>query len=271
MAFTRKLIGRAARAIAALPLPLGTRGYCCLCEAPVGTFMPYAPSGLRPFRQPALMAALQVIGSNVGRFTCPRCLSHDRERHMLLYLRATGFMQRLSGMRVLHMAPEVNLARLITAQGPVRYVQGDLFPSASNQQRIDLQQIPYPDRSFDLVVANHVLEHVEDDTAALTEIARVLAPGGHAILQTPYSPVLTSTFADPGIRCPATRLQAYGQEDHVRLYGSDIFTRFAAAGLVNRCLTHECVLPDADAYRHGVNPAEPLFLFEKPEAVENPS
>lgn len=265
-----KLMARTVRAAATLPLPLPSRGFCCVCESTVAAFLPYVSTGVRRFRNPALMTALGVVGSDIARFTCPRCLSHDRERHLLLYLRAVGLDQRLSGLRILHMAPEANLGRMIAARRPVRYVQGDLFPAHAGVERVDMQAMPFQDGSFDLVIANHVLEHVADDLCALREIARVLAPDGRAILQTPYSPVLAATFADTGITTPAARLQAFGQEDHVRLYGRDIFERFASAGLRDETRTHAQALAHVDPFRHGVNGAEPLFLFRKPAASPAP-
>lgn len=96
-------------------------------------------------------------------------------------------------------------------------------------------RIPCEDGRFDLVVANHVLEHVAADRAAVSEVARVLAPGGHAVLQTPYSSVLRATFEDPGVSSPVARLQLYGQEDHLRLFGLDIFAhRVVRAGALGR-------------------------------------
>lgn len=44
--------------------------------------------------------------------------------------------------------------------------------------KIDVQDIPYPNNSFDVVVANHMLYHVPDLSKALSEISRVLVPGG---------------------------------------------------------------------------------------------
>jgi SAM-dependent methyltransferase len=258
-----RLLGVSRRMAAALPLPLSTRGHCCICGAAFAAFLPYAPR-FRIFRVPPLMQALGVVGSDVRRFGCPRCLSHDRERHLLLYLRALGMETEIPQWRVLHIAPERHLSRWIAALRPAAYVRGDLFPSEQGIERVDLQALGFPDGSFDLVIANHVLEHVEDDARALREIARVLAPGGRAILQTPYSPVLATTFADAGVTSPQSRLQAYGQEDHVRLYGRDVFQRFAAQGLVDARVTHAQALPGVDSFRHGVNAAEPLFLFRKP-------
>jgi SAM-dependent methyltransferase len=123
--------------------------------------------------------------------------------------------------------------------------------------------MPFDDDTFDCVIANHVLEHVGDVDRALGEICRVLRPGGHAILQTPYGSKLHRTWEDAGIDTPAARLQAYGQEDHVRLFGRDIFERIAAAGFDALVRQHNELLDDVDPDREGVNPREPFFLFRR--------
>jgi SAM-dependent methyltransferase len=124
--------------------------------------------------------------------------------------------------------------------------------------------MPFPDSSFDVVIANHVLEHVADDQQAVREIFRVLTPGGRAVLQTPFSPVLTRTIQDEGVDTPSARLALYGQEDHVRLYGADIVERFTSSGLESRVVEHASVLSSFDPDIYGVNPSEPLLLFQRP-------
>lgn len=260
----RKMVGQLVRGVASLPLPNGH--YCCVCRSKVARFLPYMRSAFLPYRQPPLLTALQAVGSDIRNFTCPRCGAHDRERHLFLYLEATGLGVSLSNARILHFAPEPKLSSLIRRSLPAEYVMGDLFPSEAEIEAVDIQAINYADESFDFVIANHVLEHVQDEKRALAEIRRVLRAGGHAILQTPYSAALTRKFEDPGIATPQARLQAYGQEDHVRLFGRDIFARFADSGLVDRSVRHQEALPLADARLHGVNAAEPFFLFQRPPA-----
>jgi hypothetical protein len=75
--------------------------------------------------------------------------------------------------------------------------------------------------------------------------------------------MLSRTWSDPGIDSDESRLQAYGQEDHVRLYGQDIFERFASVGLTPCIGCHSELLPEIDPVRFGVNEREPFFLFEK--------
>jgi SAM-dependent methyltransferase len=205
-----------------------------------------------------------MVGSDPDRFECPRCGAHDRERHLLLYMRAAGIFVQLSGKAVLHFAPEKRLARFIADAGPSRYVRADLFPNSADVERVDMLDMQFDDGSFDCVVANHVLEHVSNVPRALAEIRRVLKPGGFAILQTPYSGKLHRTWEDQGVDTPSARLQAYGQEDHVRLFGRDIFEQIAASGFENLVRLHSELLADVDPVIMGVNSDEPFFLFRKP-------
>lgn len=242
-------------------LPLAATCECVICGHRLRRYLPYRNglSGMSP-----LMRGLDVIGSDVENFECPWCGAHDRERHLYLYMHATGLLPVASGARILHFAPERHLGRILAGGGPAQYIRGDLFPASPDIDRLDITAIAYPDDCFDLVLANHVMEHVPDDMTALAEVRRVLKSGGYAILQTPYSPRLTSTWSDPGIATAEARHLAYGQEDHVRLYGSDIFARFAAAGFESRVATHDALLPNVVAARYGVNAREPFMLFRKP-------
>jgi SAM-dependent methyltransferase len=211
------------------------------------------------------MHVLSMVGSDPDHFECPRCGSHDRERHLLMYLEASGLLAELRGKSVLHFAPEKRLASRILAAQPQLYVRCDLYPQGREIVRVDMLAMEYEAASFDVLIANHVLEHVADDMQALMEIRRVLKVGGYAILQTPYSRKLHKTWEDAGIADDDARLQAYGQADHVRLYGRDIFDRFTSAGLVPRVQEHAKLLADVDVIRFGVNPNEPFMLFQRQE------
>ena len=150
-------------------------------------------------------------------------------------------------------------------------VRCDLYPWVPDMVKVDLLALPYAEDHFDLLIANHVLEHVEDDRRAVAEIARVLKPGGYAILQTPYSDVLERTWEDAGIRSGESRLEAFGQEDHVRLFGKDVFDRIAQQGLVAKVQSHKELLAGYSSYRFGLNEREPFFLFVKPIVLSDSS
>lgn len=249
---TRMLYGR---------LPAGRR-YCVVCEHNVWAFIPFRGGKASKF-----MEALDVVGSNIANFECPRCGAHDRERHLYLYIRATDLLREMTGKVILHFAPERHLPNLIVTTKPKQHIKCDLFPKAKDVQKVDITNMLFESGSCDFLIANHVLEHVASDLQALSEIHRVLKPGGIAILQTPYSRKLLNTWDDGGITDEGARNQAFGQEDHVRLYGRDIFARITSSGLIPDVRTHVDLLPEVDAWKMGVNPAEPFFLFRKPREV----
>lgn len=237
------------------------RFLCVICGNSVGGFLPYR-QGFASLS--GAMRLLGLNGSDLDHFECPRCGASDRLRHLKLYLEAEGLLAGIQGARVLHFAPEKKLVDLVLAQRPADYVRADIAPSSPEIVKVDITRMPFADASFDVLIANHVLEHVDDLAAALAEIGRVLALDGRAILQTPYSRVLTRTFEDPGIATAEARLELYGQEDHVRLFGSDIVEQLARLSGLRSCVrTHAEALPAIDARRYGVNADEPFFLFRK--------
>jgi SAM-dependent methyltransferase len=231
---------------------------CIFCGAEVEAWIPYR---IRESDRSGFVKKLQTVGSNVERFECPHCSSIDRERHLRLFLDRLNIMECARGGSILHMSAEYRLRGYVESCEPRRYVRGDLLPQADGVQQIDLQSIPFPDETFDLLICNHMLEHVADAALALGEMHRVLKRGGRAICQTPYAPRLTQTFEDPLLQSPDDRLFFYGQEDHVRLFGSDIERYFAAAGFVGRLVPHAEILPDVDPEQFGINEREPFFDF----------
>lgn len=81
-----------------------------------------------------------------------------------------------------------------------------------------MPHLSYADNSFDVVIGNHIMEHIPKDIKAMAEIYRVLKSGGRAILQVPYSTILTGTIEEPGINNPQKQSALFGQKDHVRIY-----------------------------------------------------
>jgi SAM-dependent methyltransferase len=240
------------------PLGPSSARTCVFCNGMVEAWLPFR---IRESDRSAFLKKLQSIGSNVERFWCPHCSSIDRERHLFLFLDRLNIMEHARSGAILHMSPEYRLRGYIEGHDLASYVRGDLTPTADGVQQIDLHQIPYPDETFDLVICNHMLEHVANAELALREMRRVLKPGGRAICQTPYSPRLTKTFEDPRLQSTDDRLFFYGQEDHVRLFGSDIEQYFFAAGFVGRLVPHAEILPDLDPEQFGINEREPFFDF----------
>jgi SAM-dependent methyltransferase len=132
-------------------------------------------------------------------------------------------------LSLLHIAPETFLGRTLRALPNIDYLSGDLESPAA-MVKMDITDIQYPDASFDVILCNHVLEHVPADRQAMRELYRVLKPGGWAILQVPIDESRAETLEDPTIVTPEARQQYYGQYDHVRLYGRDYAERLSEVG-----------------------------------------
>jgi SAM-dependent methyltransferase len=120
-----------------------------------------------------------------------------------------------------------------------------------------------PADSFDLILCSHVLEHVPDDRAAMSELRRVLSDGGRALVLVPYRPEV-ATYEDPSIESPLARMVAFGQQDHVRIYGNDLPDRLRDAGFEVDDRT-AAELFDAETVEGAeLDPGEHLFLCRLP-------
>lgn len=183
---------------------------------------------------------------------CPVCSSLERHRVLWLYLRDVAGIEGFSG-RVLHFAPERSIGERLRRLPGVSYVSGDLDPGAADEV-MDITRIPRPDGVFDLVLCNHVLEHVPDDGAAMRELRRVLAPGGRLLMQHPVRFSSPATHEDPTVVTPEARLREFMQHDHVRLYGADYLDRLRAAGLSVELVRYRELLPGEVRHRHALDP-----------------
>jgi SAM-dependent methyltransferase len=159
---------------------------------------------------------------NVRRFSCPHCRATDRERLCALYCKQIffsagvrpGTRERIS---LIDFAPTPALSQFLR-ECPVTYRSADLHnPEADDV--VDLTNMSvYADRSVDMFVCMHVLEHIDDDRAALTELRRILAPGGRGIVMVPVNLSLEATYENGTLQTEADRWTHFGQHDHVRLY-----------------------------------------------------
>jgi SAM-dependent methyltransferase len=160
---------------------------------------------------------------------CPACGSLERQRLLMLYLsQRTRVLS--APAKLLHFAPEQCLHDRFRKAGSLSYTTCDLRNGPMVDRQIDITAVDYPDASFDIVICSHVLQEVENDRKALTELLRVLRPGGVALLQHPIDPGRGDTYEDQSITDPSGRTRAFGQRDHVRIYGHDFGSRVRDAG-----------------------------------------
>ncbi|HNR87138.1 MAG TPA: class I SAM-dependent methyltransferase [Spirochaetota bacterium] len=192
---------------------------------------------------------------------CPRCRSLDRERLLYLYLRDQTrlFMASDKKIRLLHIAPEWHIQRVLSKRPGIDYTSADLS-SPTAMVRLDVTAIQFADQSFDAVICNHVLEHIPDDRKAMSEIYRILKPGGFAILQVPIALALEKTVEDPSIDDPKKREELFGQDDHVRVYGKDYAERLRDVGFVVEAVNYALEIGDEAAKRYGLLKDETVFV-----------
>lgn len=186
---------------------------------------------------------------------CPSCGSLERHRLLGLYLKQ--FPQIVNGKDILHFAPEEAIKRCIHRQSPGHYLTADLEPKRGDIV-LSIEDIALSD-PFDVIIASHILEHV-DDRVALKELYRTLRPGGVVVIMVPIVEGWASTYENDEIRTRAERLKHFGQEDHVRLYGRDLRERILEAGFE----LEEFAASPADCLSMGLTPGETIFLAKKP-------
>ena len=186
-----------------------------------------------------------------GNARCPRCGSLERHRLLWLYLtRHTRLVQQR--LRVLHTAPEPCLEGPLRQVRMWRYQTVDRFSPLADR-RADLTDLPYSAGSFDLILSSHVLEHIPDDTVAMAELARVLRPGGVAIVLVPYDPRRPATEEGRTVTSPAERLARFGHPYHYRIYGADLLNRLRAAGFAVRAVDSRRLLRPHQRRRYRIN------------------
>ena len=158
----------------------------------------------------------------------PSTLSLERHRLLWLYLKnETEFFS--AEHKVLHFAPEQCFLKRFQKLKNLDYTTTDL-ESPIADIKADICNLPFNNNSYDIILCNHVLEHIPDDTKAMHELYRVLKPGGFGVFQIPQDLNRASTFEDDSITDKKERAKIFGQYDHVRIYGHDYFNKLRSIG-----------------------------------------
>lgn len=175
--------------------------FCCpICERSFRKFLPWGTKGQ-------------------DNRLCPNCLSLERHRLLWLYLKnKTDFFT--AKLKVLHVAPATPFVKRFKAMKNIDYTTADLF-SRKVDVRLNIEKIPCSNNSFDVIICNHVLEHVEKERQAISELFRILKKGGWAILQVPINIKRKETLESVGVLAPQKKESYFGQRDHLRIHGLD--------------------------------------------------
>ena len=187
---------------------------------------------------------------------CPRCGSLQRTRR-LWYILNREFLS--NAQKILDFSPSRNLYRLMK-KGDYEYVSSDISGDFISDVSYDIKDIDSADRSFDLMICYHILEHIDDDLKAMSELWRVLKKGGYCIVQTPFKE--GAIYEDDSITLPEEREKHFGQSDHVRIYSAEgLRSRLERAGFRVEVRNY------SEKYEnvHGFSKQETILICHKPE------
>lgn len=193
---------------------------------------------------------------------CPYDLTLERHRLMWLYLRDQSNFFNAEKLDVLHIAPEQCFHARFKAQKNLSYLTGDLVSPIADMH-FDLHHIPLEDNQFDVVFCNHVLEHVDDVNQCISELYRVMKPGGWGIMQVPQDFDRQVTYEDPTITSPKDREIHFWQKDHVRLFGMDYPQWLERAGFSVTEFNPRTEYGDEKVVRYRLHEKEILYIVHK--------
>ncbi len=192
---------------------------------------------------------------------CPKCGS--LERHRLLWLFMKNELNITSKkLNLLHIAPEPGIQQLLEPLKNIDYLSADIAHPLA-MVKMDITDIKYPDNSFDAIICAHVLNHVNDDAKAMSELYRVMRPTGWIIVQTPVDYNREHTFEDATVKTEADRKKVFGQQDLARIYGKDFLSRLQHAGFKVEVVHYCKQLGAGVAERMGLLQDDELFFCTK--------
>lgn len=189
---------------------------------------------------------------------CPKCGSLERHRLLWLYIKSSTNLLKNKN-RILHFSPNPALKKKLSSLGNLDYVTSNITKEES--MVIDITDMPEDISFFDVIIAVHLLEHIQDDFKAMRELFRVLNPGGRAIIMVPIlEPATVEGDSFKGTK------EHVDNPDHVRSYGMDVIDRLKAAGFEVEVIDTANCCCERDVVKHGLLD-EIIFVCHKPSKL----
>ena len=238
---------------------------CSVCKMEVDHFLPipiYYEENLKKYGYSYTFEDAETL--NAENYSCPHCGATDRERLYAYFIEKRMVWQNKKDTLLLFdIAPSIPLSSFIDHFKEIKHDTADLLIEGMDFT-VDITDMPeIASGSYDALICSHVLEHVNDDKKALSELYRILKPNGWGIIMVPIVLKIDQIDEDPDVTDVAERWRRFGQDDHIRLYSKTGFVaRLEAAGFVVNQL-------DADYFgrdvfkKHGIGEKSVLYLVEK--------
>lgn len=200
-------------------------------------------------------------GNQRNNVLSPSTLSLERHRLLWLYLQnETDFFT--VPKKVLHFAPEQAFYKRFRKLDHLEYVTTDLNSPLADV-KADICNLPFKNDEFGIILCNHVLEHIPNDTKAMNELYRVMKPGGMGIFQIPQDLKREKTFEDNTITDQKKRAEIFGQYDHVRIYGLDFFDKLRSIGFKVEEVDYTSLMKEEDINRYCLSKGEIIPVVRK--------
>lgn len=236
---------------------------CSVCSSRFPNFLPLPTKYFDIFHRLKVFYSLEDFETlNVGQYSCPVCQCSDRDRLYAIYIASLSWSEN-TPLKILDIAPAPILSKLLRRLPNTQYRSADLYSDLADD-KVDITDLNiYQNDFFDFIVCSHVLEHVPDDAKAMSELYRVLAPGGKAILMVPILTTIRETDEGPDEESIDERWARFGQDDHVRMYAKeDFLARLCGSGFTVDSLGSSS-FGEGVFKKHGITDTSVLYVGRK--------
>lgn len=243
----------------------GVKTYCPVCQSKNTGFSPLPDF----YRINAQQHGYVHFGTGemtaLDTYSCTKCGASDRERLYAYWLaKFYANKQYKHARKAIHFAPEAGLSSYVQAAKIFdEYQTADLMMQGV-AHKVDLMNLPFAAETYDFFICSHVLEHVDDDVRAMSELFRITRQGGSGILMAPISVELPKTIEDPSIADESERWRLFGQNDHVRLYSHDDYVARIKACRFTLHEYGQSYFGSSQFKRLGLKPSSILYVVSKP-------
>jgi SAM-dependent methyltransferase len=188
---------------------------------------------------------------------CPQCYSKSRFRLLVKYIKSHSEFLPKKNIRLLEIGPVKSFQDWLLTLRNIEYFSADLENRAGVKTVMDIRQLGFLDKSFDIVICSHVLEHIKEDNIALRELGRILRDDGiiFILVSIDIRREETAEYNEPNSK----------EFGHVRLYGRDFLIRLRKCGFTTNtnAINFASALSMNELAMYGLKKEEKLFLAAK--------
>lgn len=205
---------------------------------------------------------VEASNYHVAHEICPQCYSKSRFRLLVRYIKLHKdfLLKEKNKKRLLEVGPVKSFQDWLLAFAlcnNIEYFSIDIENRAGVRAVMDVKQLGFSDKSFDIIIYSHVLEHIKEDTITLGELRRVLQDDGIIFIMVPIDMRREETveYNEPNPK----------EFGHVRLYGRDFLIRLRKCGfkINTNAINFASDLSRNELAKYGLKKEDKIFLVTK--------